>query len=58
MMRRQCLICERIFAYDLGIHFKWGLICQACHSGQGPVVEAPRAVDPQMTFANFQEVEI
>ena len=64
MMLRQCLICERIFTYDLGIHFKWCLICQACHSGQGPIAEAPRVADarsvedPKMTLTHYQEVSI
>ena len=58
MMLRRCLMCERIFTYDLGIHYKWGVICQACHSGQGPVIEAPRVADPQMTLANFREVKM
>jgi len=58
MMLRQCLICERIFGYDLGIHYKWGLICQSCQSGSGPIAEAPGVVDLQTTFANFPEVSI
>lgn len=48
MAKRHCLVCERNFSYDLGIHYKDGCICQVCQSGRGP--EETAKSNPQDTL--------
>lgn len=54
MKKRHCLMCERHFSYDLGIHYLNGYICQACQSGQGPVLEKSAKHNPQKTLADSE----
>jgi hypothetical protein len=54
MKKRHCLMCERNFSYDLGIHYQDGYICQACQSGQGPEFDESAKSNPQKTLGDSE----